>query len=144
MAFQWLDMRISEERDRRKKEAQVLDRLPRAFDDLHKLLGACVADYTQAFGAESVEISGHLSRLRVTVREKREGKWEPSAKVEIVLDDKLPGLRIDRAGIPLTIEIGTLPGDKLSFRDVDTDQFITTEDLTRRILDRALFPKLPE
>jgi len=38
------------------------------------------------------------------------------------------------------IEVGLLPGDKLFYRD--QDEFITGEELTRRILDRALFPKL--
>jgi hypothetical protein len=40
------------------------------------------------------------------------------------------------------IEVGLLPGDKLFYRD--QDQFVTMEELTRRILDRALFPKLGE
>ena len=144
MTLQWLDMRINEERERRKREAQVLERLPRALDDMHKLLGQCVADYQEAFGSESAEISGHLSRIRITVRDKREGKWEPVAKIDIAIDNKLPGFQVDRAGKPLTIEVGTLAGDKLYFRDVESDQYVTTEDLTRRILDRCLFPKLPE
>jgi len=33
-----------------------------------------------------------------------------------------------------------LAGDKLFYRD--GDEYITLEELTRRILDRALFPKL--
>jgi hypothetical protein len=144
MTFQWLDMRIGEERDRRKREAEILERLPRALDEMHKMLGECVADYQNAFGPEAAEISGHLSRIRITVREKREGKWEVTAKIEIVVDQKLPGLQVDRAGKPLIIEIGLLPGDKLYFRDVEVDQYITIEDLTRRILDRSFFPKLPE
>jgi hypothetical protein len=40
------------------------------------------------------------------------------------------------------IEVGLLPGDKLFFRD--HDEFLTMEELTRRILDRAFFPKLGE
>ena len=52
--------------------------------------------------------------------------------------------QIDRAGRPLTIEVGMLPGDKLYFRDMELDQYVTAEELTRRILDRGMFPKLPE
>ena len=144
MAFQWLDMRIGEERDRRKREADILERLPRALNELRDLLRGCIAEYQNAFGPESAEVSGVLYRIRVTVRELRDGKWETAAKVEINVDNKLPGLQIDRAGKALQIEIGMLGGEKLSYRDVETDQYITTEDLTRRILDRVLFPKLPE
>ena len=36
MSFQWLQMRITEEKDRRAREAQILERLPRALDELHK------------------------------------------------------------------------------------------------------------
>jgi len=43
---------------------------------------------------------------------------------------------------PVLIEIGLLPGDRLSFR-LD-EQYLTPEDLSRKILDRALFPKLSE
>jgi len=144
MTFQWLEIRISEEQDRRQREAEVLQRLPRVLDEMHTTLGQCIADYQGAFGAESAEVSGHLSRIRVTVREKRESKWEPTAKVDVTLDLKLPGLQIDRGGTVLAIEVGLLPGDNLFFREAETNQFITMEDLTRRILDRALFPKLPE
>jgi hypothetical protein len=137
-------MRISEERDRRQREAQVLERLPRALDEVHKYLKECVEDYQKAFGPESIEISGHLSRIRITVRDQREGKWEPIAKIEIQLDTKLPGFQVDRAGKPLTIEVGLLAGDKIYFRDQELDQYVTAEELTRRVLDRGMFPKLPE
>ena len=58
----------------------------------------------------------------------------------------LPGIQIDNGngGDPLLIEIGLLPGDKLFFRDRAQDQYVTMEDLTRRILDREFFPKLGE
>lgn len=144
MSFQWLDMRIGEENDRRKREAQVLERLPRALDELRDLLAQCIKDYQAAFGPEAAEISGHLSRIRVTANEKRGGKWEPLAKVEVNMDTLLPGFQVDRAGKPLTIEVGLLPEDKVYFRDLEQDQYVTAEELTRRILDRALFPKLPE
>jgi hypothetical protein len=144
MSFQWLTMRIGEERARRKREAEVLERLPRALDELHKSLRECIEDYQQAFGPESAEISGHLSRVRITVREQRDGKWEPTSKIEVQVDTKLPGFQVDRAGRPLTVEVGLLPGDKLFFRDTELDQYVTSEELTRRILDRGFFPKLPE
>ena len=82
------------------------------------------------------------SKIRLTVREEQEGKWQQRAKVEMSIVASLPGFRIDRGGDPLMIEVGLLPGDKLFFRD--QDQFVTMEELTRRILDRALFPKLGE
>src|SRR5579862_3328676 len=104
MSFQWLDMRITEERDRRKREERILERLPSALDEMHKTLGECVSEYQTAFGADSVEISGHLSRIRINVREEHEGKWETTSKIEIALDTTLPGLQIDRAGKPLAIE----------------------------------------
>jgi len=144
MSFQWLTMRISEERDRRQREAQVLERLPRALDEVHKYLKECLEEYQRAFGPESAEISGHLSQVRITVREQREGKWEPTSKIEIHLDTKLPGFQVDRPGKPLAIEVGMLPGDKIYFRDQELDQYVTAEELTRRILDRGMFPRLPE
>lgn len=144
MSFQWLSMRITEEQERRQREAEVLTRLPRALQELHNDLKACVADYQKAFGPESVEISGHLSRIRITVREFREGKWEATSKIEIRTDTALPGFVAEGPGSPLTVEVGMLPGDKTFFRDTQQDQYINAEELTRRILDRGMFPKLPE
>jgi hypothetical protein len=144
MSFQWLTMRIGEETDRRRREAQVLERLPRALEELHKYLKECIDDYRKAFGPESVETAATSSRVHITVREQRDGKWEPASKIEILVDTLLPGFKIDRAGLPLTIEVGILPGDKLYFRDSEQDQYVTTEEVTRRILDRGLFPKLPQ
>ena len=63
----------------------------------------------------------------------------PGAKIEMSIIASLPGFRIERGGEPLMIEVGLLPGDKLFYRD--QDQFLTMEELTRRILDRALFPQ---
>jgi len=111
---------------------------------LHTDLKGCTNEYQEAFGPESVEISAHLSRIRVTVREKREGKWEPTSKIEIHVDTALPGFQADCPGGPLSIEVGMLPGDKIFYRDAKLDQYITAEELTRRILDRSLFPRLPE
>jgi hypothetical protein len=144
MSFQWLTLRIIEEQERLQREAEVLARLPRAIEELQAELKLCIDEYRNVFGPESAEISGYLSRIRVTVREKREGKWEPVSKIEIHVDTALPGFQVDCAGGPLTIEVGMLPGDKIFFKDSKLDQYVTPEDLTRRILDRTLFPKLPE
>ena len=140
MPFQWLEMRISEETDRRRKEAETLERLPRVMDEVHRAIGACVEAYTGAFGKESIELSYFLRKLRITLRELKEGKWEKSGKIEISTITKPPGLHIDRNGEVFDIEVGLLGEDKLYYKD--GEQFLTEEELTRRILDRALFPKL--
>jgi hypothetical protein len=140
MPFQWLQMRISEENDRRKKEEETLERLPRVMDEVHAAVAECVADYAEAFGKESIELSYFLHKVRVTVRDKKEGKWEKVAKVEISTITKPPSLHIDRNGDVIDIEVGVLPGDKIFYKDGES--FLTAEELTRRILDRSLFPKL--
>jgi hypothetical protein len=140
MSFQWLQMRITEEQDRRQREAQILARLPGVLDEVHRALVLCVNDYVAAFGAESVEINCQGQKIRVTIREEQEGKWEKLAKVEINTTPKLPGLHIDRNGEALDIEVGLLPGEKTSYKD--GEEFLTMEEMTRRILDRSLFPKL--
>jgi hypothetical protein len=80
-----------------------------------------------------------LARRAATARSERSRQC---AKVEVSIIPSLPGFRIERGGEPLMIEVGLLPGDKLFCRD--QDQFITMEEPTRRIPDRALFPKLGE
>jgi len=142
MSFQWLQMRVQEEQERREREAQILARLPRALEETYRHLAACVEAYAGAFGPESADIHLQASKVRITIREEQDGKWQQRAKVEMSVVTSLPGFRIDRGGEPLMIEVGLLPGDKLFYRD--QDQFVTMEELTRRILDRALFPKLGE
>jgi len=143
MDFQWLEMRIEEEQERRQKEAKVLERLPLALQEIGAELGECVARYTAAFGPESAAIQAQNSKLRITAREQRGGKWQPQSGVEVVSVPELPGFRIERDGQEaLTIEVGMLPNDKLYYR-LD-DQFLAMEDLSRRILDRTFFPRLPE
>ena len=142
MSFQWLQMRISEEKDRRQREAQILERLPRVLDEVHRSLKLCVENYLEAFGPEAIEIYLQGQKLRITVREEQDAKWVNTAKVEIATLPKLPGLHIDRSGDRLDITIGLLPGDKIFYKD--GEQFLTMEELTRRILDRAMFPKLGE
>ena len=62
------------------------------------------------------------------------------AKVEVSTITKPPSLHIDRNGDVIDIEVGVLPGDKIFYKDGES--FLTAEELTRRILDRSLFPKL--
>lgn len=142
MSFQWLQMRITEEQDRRQREARILACLPRVLDEVHRALLVCVDEYLAAFGPEAVEINCQNQKIRVTVREEQDAKWEKAAKVEVSVAPKLPGLHIDRNGSALDIEVGLLPGEKIFYKDAE--EFLTMEELTRRILDRSLFPKLGE
>ena len=140
MPFEWLKMRITEEDDRRRTDAETLQRLPQVMDEVHLALADCLEAYAAAFGKESVELSYILRKLRITVRELKEGKWEKSGKIEVTTIPKPPSLHIDRNGDVFDIELGLLGEDKIYYRD--GDKFLTMEELTRRILDRALFPKL--
>jgi hypothetical protein len=144
MNFEWLRMRIQEEQDRRGRETSALDRLPRALDELHGMLKECVTNYTEAFGDESAEIHQRSGRIKVTGREQVDGKWQPIAKVEVISMPDIPGFRLERGEYSLAIEVGVLPSDKLYYRDCEQDKYLTMEELTRRILDRVLFPKLRE
>ncbi len=140
MSFQWLQMRISEEKDRRQREALILERLPQVLEEVHRALAACVEAYGGAFGAEAIELACQAHKIRVTIREQCDAVWEKTAKVEVTMVPALPGLHIDRNGDVLDIQVGLLPGERVSFKD--GEEFLTMEELTRRILDRSLFPKL--
>jgi hypothetical protein len=142
MAFQWLQMRVSEEKDRRQRESSALERLPMALQELHTHLLACVNEYTEAFGPESAEITLLPTRIKVSSREERDGRWHPAAKVEVIAVAEIPGFRIERGEYSLAVEVGVLPSNKLFYRDREQDKYLTMEEFTRRILDRALFPKL--
>jgi len=144
MRFVWLRMRIQEELDRRKREESTLGRLPVALEELHALLKDCIADYTASFGAESAEVQLLPGRIKLTVRESQNAKWQPAAKVEVLTVPEIPGFRVERGEYSLAVEVGLLPNDRLYYRDCEQDKYLTMEDLTRRILDRALFPKLKE
>src|SRR5690349_9878658 len=101
MAFQWLQMRIQEERERRELRARHLARLPGALKELHDQLAECLQSYTQNFGANSATIElvaseAHTGPIRVTVREERAGTWQPVSSVEVVCMPELPGFRIER------------------------------------------------
>src|SRR5579864_8809477 len=142
MSFQWLQMRITEEKERRERESQILERLPRALDELMGSLSACIESYTGAFGAESAELTRDGLKLRLVVRERNGRGWQECGGVAILAVPELPGFEVKRGETALAIEVGVLPGDNLFYRDREVDQYLTMEELTRRILDRALFPKL--
>ena len=146
MSFQWLQMRISEEIDRRKREAGILERLPRAVDELHQALQLCVESYQKAFGEQSADIQLQPFRILIVVRVEQDGQWTETARVQIVATSEVPGFQIDQGttGDPLIIEVGMLPGDRLYYRDRAKDQYVTMEELTKRTIDRAFFPNLRE
>jgi hypothetical protein len=144
MSFQWLQMRIGEEKERREREATIRERLPRALEELHRELSRCIESYTEAFGAEACTLSREESKLRLLVRTEIDGKWQPQGEIEITTVLALPGFQVDRGGESLIIQVGLLPGERVSYMDRTQDQYLNMEDLTRRILDRAFFPNLKE
>jgi hypothetical protein len=142
MSFEWLTMRIQEEKDRRQREAEILERLPRTLKELHGHLVACIQNYTLVFGAEAADSVLMPTKIEATVREQRDGKWQQSSKVQVSIVPEIPGYRIDHGDASMIIEIGLLPGDKVFYRDREQDKYLTMEELTRRVLDRAFFPRL--
>jgi len=135
MSFEWLHQRIQEEKDRRHREKMTLERLPQALEDLHGVLREGVEAYREAFGDETVEMVLLPSRIRI-----RSG----STAVEVTLAGDIPGFRIERGDQNHPIEVGLLPSNKLFYRDLERDVYLSLDDLTRKIMDRVLFPKLPE
>jgi hypothetical protein len=131
MTFQWLQMRITEEKDRRERENNILNRLPSALDELHVELERCIEAYNEAFGAGRAMLETAASAIHVTTGD---------ARVSVMLDPMLPGFQVDRGESKLAIEVGILPGGNLFFRD--DEKYITVEEMTRLMLDRAFFPKL--
>jgi len=144
MAFQWLQMRIQEERERRELQAKHVERLPSALKEIHDYLAECVESYTANFGADSAVIVLLPDRIKVTVREERDAKWQVLSMVEVVSVPDMPGFRVERGEFSMAVEFGLLPSDKLFYRDREQDKYLTMEEFTRRILDRALFPALRE
>jgi len=144
MAFQWIEMRILEERERRARQAKNLERLPAALKDLHDYLAECIESYTAAFGPNSADIAMLPNRIKVTVREERDGKWQPVSGVEVVCVPEMPGFRVERGENSIAVEVGLLPSDQIFYRDREQDLYLTAEEFTRRILDRTLFPALRE
>ena len=142
MSFQWLQMRITEEQDRRRRETEVLERLPSALQEVHQNLQVCVEAYQQSFGAQSADLQLMRSKIQIVVREESEGQWQQQSAVNVVAVPEVPGFRIERGGDSLVVEVGLLPSDRVFYRDRELDQYLNMDELTRRILDRALFPKL--
>ena len=143
MSPQWLELRIQEEQERRRKETRTQELLPQAMEELHQQLSTCVERYKQAFGDESVDISNLVSKLRITLREEQGGKWQQRDKIDISLVSLPPAFKVQRGDAdPAIIELGLLSGDRFSYRL--GDKYLTGEDLSRSILDRVFFPKLSE
>lgn len=134
MSFQWLQMRIGEEKERRDREAQVLARLPRAIDELEGSLRSCLNAVAEAFGA-----TAQLSRKDLDLLVEGDG-----GAVEVATILELPGIEIRRGDTRRQLQIGTLPGDRVYYLDLTADQYLAMDELTRLILDRVLFPKLKE
>jgi hypothetical protein len=142
MSSQWLPMRIAEEQERLRREALVRERLPSALRELYGVLAACLQEYKAAFGDEAAEIRWNGPALRITVREQLQSAWEPRTEIDISTVGAPPGFLIEGIGETFQIEIGMLEGQKLFFRR--GDHYLTMENVTRAILDKALFPKLGE
>lgn len=134
MSFQWLTMRISEEKDRRSREEAVLSRLSGALEDLYQTLSECVTDYNAGFETD-VKIQNVNNRIVADAF---------GDQVEVTLDTTLPGFQVRHGDQHFGIVVGVLPGKNLFYRDAAIDKYLTMEEVTKRILDRALFPKLPE
>jgi hypothetical protein len=137
-------MRIQEEKDRRQREAMTLERLPQALEELYEILKQAIGSYAEVFGTNTVEITLLPSRIKITTREQRDGRWQDIGKVELIAVPEIPGFRVERGDCSLAVEVGLLPSQKLYYRDREQDVYLTMEELTRRILDRVLFPKLRE
>ena len=99
-------MRIQEEQDRRRREAEIHERLPRSLEEVHRALAGCIESYRRAFGDESAEIQLRGPEIAIAVRENERGEWQERAVVTVALAPALPGFRIEREGNPLTIEVG--------------------------------------
>src|SRR5438309_11366726 len=101
MSFQWLQMRIGEERDRRAREKQILDRLPGAMDELEESVKACLDGYKAAFPGDPAELGRDGLRLAVA---------GTGGRVEVTATPELPGFAIASAGAAQQVPIGILPG----------------------------------
>jgi hypothetical protein len=144
MSFQWLHLRIQEEKDRRERETLTLERLPVALEELHGILKQGVSAYISAFGADTVDIVLLPSRIKVTARNPHDQRAQPIAKVELIIAPEIPGFRLELSDRSVDIEVGILGSNNLFYRDRERDAYLNMEDLTRRVLDPVLFPKLRE
>jgi len=144
MSFQWLQLRIQEEKDRRQREVLTLQRLPLALEELHDILKQGLRPYTSSFGEDTVDIVFLQNRIKVTARDPHDSRSQNTSKVEVALAPDIPGFRIERGEKKLDVEVGILGSNNLFYRDRERDVYLNMEDLTKRILDPLLFPKLPE
>ena len=142
MSFQWLHLRIQEEKDRRERETLTLERLPLALEELHGILKQGVNAYLEAFGPDTVDIVLLPSRIKVTARNPQDQRATPLARVELIIAPEIPGFRLERGDRTVDIEVGILGSNNLFYRDRERDSYLNMEDLTKRILDPVLFPKL--
>lgn len=138
MSFQWLEMRISEEQDRRARENAALSRLDEAFTELRQHLGNCVEAYNQAFTdsvarLETIKGEGDAPAIRVTNRD---------VQVEMTIDVQLPGFQIDQPSGRTSIITGVLPGGNMFYKF--GEKFLSLDEFTKHVLDRTLFPKLKD
>jgi hypothetical protein len=127
-------MRISEEKDRVSREQAVLSRLDGALDEMVKILGECVTTFNEGFEADvRLERAAHSISVDVA-----------GDVVTLSTDTALPGFQVTHGENRFPIVVGVLPGKNLFYRDPVADKYLTMEDVTKKILDRAMFPKLPE
>ncbi len=134
MPFQWLTVRISEEKDRLARELAVLARLDGALNEMEKTLADCVATFNEGFEA-TVQVERSTHSISVDVA---------GDIITLSTDTELPGFQVKRGDQRFPIVVGVLPGNNLFYRDPVQDKYLTMEDVTKKILDRAFFPKLPE
>lgn len=132
-------MRISEEKDRRTREEAVLSRLTGALDELYRNLSECIADYNEGF-----KVDVHIDRIPDGLAVNPAGVNLSGDPIQVTSDTELPGFQVKRGDQQFPIVVGVLPGKNLFYRDPVQDKYLTLEELTKRILDRTLFPKLPE
>lgn len=135
MSFQWLQMRISEEKDRRERESNILERLPIMMDEIRDALQLCAQQYNEAFGDGQIEVRMEGATIVATANDQ-----DPPATITVTAAPALPGIQVAHETYSKDITVGILPGEGTFYKD--GEEFLTTEEMTRRILDRALFPKL--
>ena len=136
MRFEWLNIRISEEKDRRERENAVLARLEEVFQDLRSHLADCVETYNQAFAgapARLEDVAGPVRTIRLSAND---------LKVEMSMDHTVPGFHIDQPSGRTSIVTGVLPGGNMFYRDAN--KYLSLEEVTKKVLDETLFPKLKD
>jgi hypothetical protein len=131
-------MRIAEEKERRSREDVVRARLPLAMEELRTALGGCASEFNRAFEDQAVEVASASNGILVSVRQQSGGSWSNRAKVTVSVKPELPGFAVTNGGEPIPVQVGMLAGDKLFYKS--GERYLSIEELTKLILDRALFP----